>query len=56
MLTYEAFNARLEAALALKKEREMRDERSGKDHLKKDKKKSKKKDKKKNSGGSNHNS
>lgn len=56
MLTYEAFNARLEAALALKKEREMMDERSGKDHLKKDKKKSKKKDKKKSgsSSSSNH--
>lgn len=42
MLTYEAFNARLEAALALKKEREIQNERSGKDHLK-DKKKERKK-------------
>ena len=50
MLTYEAFHARLEAALALKKEREIMEERSGKDHLKdKDKKNDKKNKKKKNS-------
>jgi pre-60S factor REI1 len=61
MLPYEAFNARLEAALALKKEREMRDERSGKDHLKdhsgasKKKKKNKKNDKNKKNNNNNNN-
>jgi hypothetical protein len=34
MLNEEEFNARLEAALALRKEREGREERSGLDHLK----------------------
>lgn len=53
MLTFEAFNARLEAALALKKEREVLDERSGKDHLKVDKKN--KKSKNKSDGGTNNN-
>ncbi len=57
MLTYEEFNARLEAALALKKERELMEDRSGKDHLKnktRDRKKKKKgRDKKNGSGGNN---
>mmetsp|Transcript_15330 Transcript_15330/g.17522 ORF Transcript_15330/g.17522 Transcript_15330/m.17522 type:complete len:479 (+) Transcript_15330:195-1631(+) len=34
MLTHEEFTARLEAAMALRREREGRQERSGKDHLK----------------------
>lgn len=34
MLSFEDFNARLEAAMALRKEREGKEERSGKDHLK----------------------
>ena len=38
MLTFEEFSARLEAAMALRRERENKDERTGTDHLKKDKK------------------
>lgn len=34
MLTYDEFSARLEAAMAMRREREGREERSGKDHLK----------------------
>ena len=50
MLTHEEFSARLEAAMALRREREGRKARSGMDHLK-DKSGSKnKKDKKKNNG------
>lgn len=49
MLTYEAFHARLEAALAMRKEREIMQERSGKDHLKDKKNDKKKKKNKKNS-------
>ena len=41
LLAEEDFQARLEAALALRREREGREARTGKDHLKKDKKKKK---------------
>mmetsp|Transcript_24756 Transcript_24756/g.35993 ORF Transcript_24756/g.35993 Transcript_24756/m.35993 type:complete len:474 (+) Transcript_24756:143-1564(+) len=47
MLKEDDFTARLEAALALKKEREGKEERSGKNHLKKSGKNSDKRDKKK---------
>mmetsp|Transcript_30753 Transcript_30753/g.46878 ORF Transcript_30753/g.46878 Transcript_30753/m.46878 type:complete len:461 (-) Transcript_30753:8-1390(-) len=43
LLQKEDFEARLDAALALRREREVREERTGKDHLKKGKKKKKEK-------------
>lgn len=48
LLQKEDFEARLEAALALRREREGREERTGKDHLKKGKKKKKERKKNKN--------
>ena len=53
MLNETDFTSRLEAAMALRKEREGREERSGVDH-RKDKTKKNKKDKKKQQQGKNH--
>lgn len=55
MLTHDEFSARLEAAIALRKEREGMEARSGKDHLK-DKNKPNKSGKKKKNGNNNKSS